>query len=79
MEVAALGSVTGVEVRLLDRNGKPLANIPVASAMRDESGQTVVSGEVVLAPLTTGDYVLEATLKAATGDTKVVAPFRIIP
>jgi len=79
MEVAVLGSVTGVEVRLLDRNGKPLANIPVASAMRDESGQTVVSGEVVLAPLTTGDYVLEATLKAATGDTKVVAPFRIIP
>src|SRR5512139_2626893 len=79
MEVAVLGSVTGVEVRLLDRNGKPLANIPVASAMRDESGQTVVSGEVALAPLTTGDYVLEATLKAAAGDTKVVAPFRIIP
>jgi VWFA-related protein len=79
MEVPALGAVTGVTVVLLDRTGKPLSNIPVVSATRDENGQTIVSGEVVLAPLTTGDYVLEATIKTATAETKVTSAFRIVP
>ena len=79
MEVAVLGSFTGAEVQLLDRNGKPLSNIPVATATREENGQKFVSAEVVLAPLTTGDYVLEATIKQGGADTKIPVPFRIIP
>jgi hypothetical protein len=79
MEVPVLGAVTGAQVQLLDRTGKPLANIPVATATRDEKGQAIVSGEVVLAPLTTGDYVLEAVIKTATAENKISAAFRIIP
>ena len=49
--------------RLLDRNGKPLA-VPVALATRDADGRRVLSGSLSLAPLSSGDYVIEVTAKA---------------
>jgi VWFA-related protein len=79
VEMAALGAVTATTTQLLDRNGKPLANIPVASGTRDENGLAIVFAEVVLAPLTTGDYVLETTIKTATAESTVRTAFRIIP
>lgn len=78
VELAALGVLAGAEVQLLDRNGKPLANIPVSTARREENGRTVVSGEVTLAPLTAGDYVLETTVRHGDTTQKVLAAFRIV-
>jgi VWFA-related protein len=79
VELPVLGTPAAVDIHLLDRSGKTLTTIPVTSATREEEGRTVVSGEVTLAPLTTGDYVLEISF--ARGDTtqKVLAPFQIIP
>ena len=78
MEVSVTGPMTGSAVRLLDRAGHPLP-IPVTSAERDENGARVVSGEVALAPLGMGDYVLEATITQGDTTQKVLAAFRIIP
>jgi hypothetical protein len=45
--------------RVLDRLGKPL-NIPVSSRERiDPQGVRWITAEVVLAPLSEGDYVIE--------------------
>jgi hypothetical protein len=79
VELPVLGSFTSAQVQLLDRNGKPLSNIPVVSATREQNGQKIVSGEVTLAPLTTGDYVLETTIQQGETTQKVLAAFRIIP
>jgi VWFA-related protein len=79
VDVPVLGAFTSSEVQLLDRNGTPLASIPVTAATRDENGQKIVSAEVTLAPLTTGDYLVEVTLKQGDTTQKVLAPFRIVP
>ena len=78
VEVGVLGPMTSGEVRLLDRAGNPLG-IPVVSATRDEDGAKVVSGEVVLAPLAVGDYVLETTITQGATTQKVLAAFKIVP
>jgi len=78
VEVPVVGTFTSAQVQLLDRNGKPLANIPVATATREENGQKIVSGEVTLAALTTGDYVLETSIQQGQVMRKVLAAFRII-
>ncbi len=78
VEVGVLGPMTAGEVRLLDRAGNPLG-VPVVSATRDENGAKVVSGEVVLAPLGVGDYVLEATITQGATTQKVLAAFKIVP
>ena len=78
VEVTVLGPGTSSEVRLLDRAGNPLG-VPVASASREENGATVVSGEVALAPLGAGDYVLETTITQGATTQKVLAAFKIVP
>ena len=78
VEVGVLGPMTAGEVRLLDRAGN-LLGVPVASATRDENGAKVVSGEVVLAPLGVGDYVLETTITQGSTTQKVLAAFKIVP
>jgi len=78
VEVSVLGPMSSGEVRLLDRAGNPL-NVPVASATRDEAGAKVVSGEVVLAPLGVGDYVLETTVTQGATTQKVLTAFKIVP
>lgn len=78
VEVSVTGAMTGSAVQLLDRAGRPLP-IPVTAAERDESGARIVSGEAVLAPLGTGDYVLEVSIKQGETTQKVLAAFRIVP
>jgi VWFA-related protein len=78
VEFSVAGPMTGSSVRLLDRSGNPLG-VPVIAAEREENGGKVVSGEVMLAPLTVGDYVLEATINEGTTTHKVLAAFRIVP
>ena len=63
--------------RLLGRNGAPLA-IPVSVTERDVDGQSVVSIDLTLAPLTDADYLIELTVgQAATVETKLIA-FRVV-
>jgi VWFA-related protein len=78
VEFQVTGPMTGSSVRLLDRSGNPLG-VPVVAAEREENGGKVVSGEVMLAPLTVGDYVFEATITEGSTTHKVLAAFRIVP
>ncbi|HEY3384769.1 MAG TPA: VWA domain-containing protein [Vicinamibacterales bacterium] len=78
VEVPLIGAFGAAEVRLLDRAGNPL-NLPVTLSRREEEGVTVVGGEVTLAPLSSGDYVLETTITQGPNTQKVLAAFRIVP
>ncbi len=78
IEVQVAGPMTASAVRLLDRSGNPLG-VPVTAAERAENGGKVVSGELTLAPLTVGDYVLEFSINEGTTTNKVLAAFRIVP
>jgi hypothetical protein len=61
--------------RLLDRTGKPLA-IPVAVALREDAdGSRWQTGELALAPLAQGDYVVELS----DGHNRELAAFRVVP
>jgi hypothetical protein len=66
-------------VRVLDRTGKPIP-IPVAVTARDDpDGSAWLSGEIALAPLAPGDYVVEATLETRGELRRTLMPFRIVP
>ena len=51
----------------------------VIAAERDEGGTRIVSGDVALAPLTVGDYLLETAVTRGTTTRVALAAFRIIP
>jgi len=73
VEVPAAADASGA--RLLDRTGKLLA-VPVTAATRnDPDGTRWATGELVLAPLAPGDYVVELTV----GELRTMAAFRIVP
>lgn len=61
--------------QLLDRTGKALA-IPVAFGTRtDADGTAWATGELALAPLAPGDYLIDF----AFGQTKALVAFRVVP
>jgi VWFA-related protein len=73
VEVPSAVDVTSA--RLLDRTGKPMSVIPVTAATRtDADGTRWATGELLLAPLGPGDYVVEVV----AGDTRTLAAFRIV-
>ena len=63
---------------LLGRNGQPLA-VPVTMGERDENGTRYVTGEIVLAPLAVGDYLVEFAAGGAQPGPGVLVAFRIVP
>jgi hypothetical protein len=64
-----------IVARLLDRTGNPLV-VPVTTANREEAdGSRWHTVEVVLAPLTTGDYIVETTI----GAERSLIAFRVLP
>jgi VWFA-related protein len=72
VEVPSPADATGA--RLLDRTGKPLA-VPVVAATRtDADGTRWATGELALAPLGAGDYVIEVV----AGGTRTLVAFRIV-
>ena len=78
VETAVTGETTATAVRLLDRTGRALP-LPVAASLRVEGGVTVVVGEVTLAPLGVGDYILETSVtRGEATETRLVA-IRIVP
>jgi VWFA-related protein len=72
VEVPSASDATGA--RLLDRTGKPLA-VPVVAATRtDADGTRWATGELTLAPLGPGDYVIEVL----AGSTRTLVAFRLV-
>jgi len=71
----ALDTVTAA---LLGRNGRPLA-VPVTLGERDDKGTRHVTGEIVLAPLAVGDYLVEFANRAKPVAPSVLVAFRIVP
>jgi VWFA-related protein len=78
VETAATGEVASSAVKLLDRAGHALP-LPVMAGLRVEAGVTVVTGEVALAPLGAGDYILETTVTRGSATERRLAAFRIVP
>ena len=73
VEVPSATTATGA--RLLDRTGKPMP-VPVASATRnDADGSRWATAELALAPLATGDYVIEVM----ADPTRTLVAFRVVP
>jgi hypothetical protein len=54
------------EVRLLDRAGQPLA-VTVTVTEREASGRTMLDADLALAPLATGDYLIEVIAASGSG------------
>lgn len=78
VEIPVAGAFTGSTTRLLDRNGKALG-IPVTPlAPSSSDAAAVAGGELALAPLAAGDYLLETTIEHAGGADKVLVAFRVI-
>jgi VWFA-related protein len=68
-------STAAPSARLLDRTGKAMA-VPVAVALREDTdGSRWQTGELALAPLAQGDYVVELS----DGDNRMLAAFRVVP
>jgi VWFA-related protein len=66
-------------MRLLDRTGKALA-VPVAVTARDDGdGSSWQSGEITLAPLAPGDYVIEISAESRGESRRTLVPFRVVP
>jgi VWFA-related protein len=75
MRVEVPSSVDVTTARLLDRTGKPIGAIPVTASTRtDADGTRWATGELLLAPLAPGDYIVEVV----AGDTRTLAAFRIV-
>lgn len=64
------------EARLLDRNGKPLP-VPIGLAVREDPDGAVLSGTLNLAPLSSGDYLIELAAAAGTATERQVIAIRV--
>jgi hypothetical protein len=66
--------------QLVDKTGKPLA-IPITKGERADNGtgQRWLTADLVLAPLTIGEYAIEAAVTSPSGERRSVAAFRIVP
>ncbi len=78
VEVSKTGVSEEITGRLLGRTGQPL-DIPVKVGERTESGITWIQAEVVLAPLTVGDYIIELGVRGKSATERVMVAFRIVP
>ncbi len=65
------------EARILGRNGQPLALTPAVTD-RQSDGQAVLAVAMNLAPLTTGDYVLELTVVRGDRTDRSLVAFRVV-
>jgi hypothetical protein len=67
-----------VSAELLDRSGKPLP-LPVTAATSEKDFARWVRGEIALAPLAAGDYVIRITARRGSEQVQMLAAFRIVP
>ncbi len=78
VEISVSDAPESVSGELLDRVGKPLA-LPVTASIVEKEGGAWVRGEVALAPLAPGDYLIRLTAVRGTETRRVLAPFKVIP
>ena len=78
VDVPSETALETVTAALLGRNGRPLA-VPVTLGERHDNGTRYVTGEVVLAPLAVGDYLVELANRAMPVAPSVLIAFRIVP
>ena len=75
VEIPAAAASERPTARLLDRGGAAL-NVPVAADMRtDADGSRWLTAQLALAPLASGDYIVEI----AIGDRRSITAFRVVP
>ncbi|HXT68395.1 MAG TPA: VWA domain-containing protein [Vicinamibacterales bacterium] len=77
IEWTANGELDQRSVRLLSRNGQPLA-IPVALTEREADGRRVVAADLNLAPLSAGEYVIELTAGRGADTVVRLVAFRVV-
>ncbi len=75
--VSAAVADGAVAARVLDRKGQPLP-VPVSAGVREEAGVRLLSGEVALAPLAFGDYLIEVGVRRGDNLEKVLAAIRVV-
>jgi hypothetical protein len=78
VDVPTAAPIETMAAALLDRTGKPLA-FPVTLVERTENGVRYVAGDITLAPLAIGDYLLDITHRDAAGASSALVAFRIVP
>ncbi|MBI4476465.1 MAG: hypothetical protein HY654_04785, partial [Acidobacteria bacterium] len=79
MELAVPSGASNAAARLLDRNGKPLA-VPMTMGSRtDAEGSPRATGDLTLAPLAMGDYIIEMSYDVAGSTQRTLIAFRVIP
>ena len=66
-----------IDAALIDRTGTPL-RIPVASRVETIDGAPWAVGEVALAPLSPGDYVLRVAAGQGAAAVTSLTPIRIV-
>ena len=65
--------------RLLDRTGKVM-QVPVPTSARDEmDGSKSLNATLALAPLATGDYLIELIASQSAGAARTLIAFRVVP
>jgi VWFA-related protein len=77
LDLAAAADIKPVSGRLLDRGGQPL-QVPVTVGERTDaaSGQRWITADVVLAPLSPGDYAIEVTLQGPQ-EQRIITAIRV--
>ncbi len=77
VDVPLAAPVDSVSARVLDRRGGTLA-VPATALQREEKGVRLASAEVNLAPLTSGDYLVEVSVKRGANHERVLTAIRIV-
>jgi VWFA-related protein len=77
VEIPVVGATTSPEGRVLDRSGQPLP-LTLTMSERQEAGVRWIVGEVALAPLAAGDYLIEISGGIAAGTQKVLVAFKVV-
>jgi len=76
VEVPVAIAVDTARIELLDRNGTAMP-VPVEASVQPDDGFSWVVGEVALAPLTAGDYVVRVTIESAGRRHEMLRAFRV--
>jgi len=72
LEWPVLATIENLQARLLDRNGRPLA-VPVSLAQRERR----LVGDMSLAPLAHGDYLVELVVSSGAARERKLTPIRV--
>ena len=71
------GEVETRAARLLGRNGRPLA-IPLSVTAVERDGRSILTTDLVLGPLTSGDYVVELVVSRGGTEERRLVAFRVL-